>query len=429
MGQELSDDGFMNSGLGRGAGVRQKVQINSGPQTPKAVQPQIDLWVPLLFWFNQDPRLSIPSVSIPYGQRFIDVTLANANEILQHVGYSPVDDAPGNNPPPVPNVNVCELFINNIFVNPEIHDIFIKRIGFSLIRVHRQQSTRTSNSTDRILHQQLKWPIETMYLGLRPTANINVQSTALLEGWHQYSRLQQNEFTTCSIGNSFFVNSAPAGITAADLNVPGVFASLVGGAIDFNTPQPGFPLGSLIVPTLANNVVSYGDINRALLVQGVDILYNVDNVPGDNLAGFPTTIADLTDNLPSPYCVASYQSCEPILQSITVEAHGIPLYRDIPADFFNHYVPYTYGGAHINTPKDCGVQMITFNLYPGSYQPSGHVNISRAREFYIEFTRTKVNGADDVSMCDLVVVAINRFRAFRNSSEHSVVKSMYKSAC
>jgi len=120
MAQEMSNRGFIESGAGRGAGVREQIQINDGPQTPKVVQPAIDLWVPLLFWFNQDPRLSIPSVSIPYGQRFIDVTLANANQILQHVGYTAGDDAPGNNPPPVPNVQVCELYINNIFVNPEI---------------------------------------------------------------------------------------------------------------------------------------------------------------------------------------------------------------------------------------------------------------------------------------------------------------------
>lgn len=121
VGQEVPNVGFIDSGAGRGAGVRQQVQINNGPQTPAPSQPAIDLWIPLLFWFNQDPRLSIPSVSIPYGQRFIDVTLANANQILQHVGYTPFDDNPGGNPPPVPNVQVCELYINNIFVNPEIN--------------------------------------------------------------------------------------------------------------------------------------------------------------------------------------------------------------------------------------------------------------------------------------------------------------------
>lgn len=53
---------------GRGAGIRQLLQFANGPQTPKPVQPQLDLWIPLIFWFNKDPRLAIPSVSIPYGK-------------------------------------------------------------------------------------------------------------------------------------------------------------------------------------------------------------------------------------------------------------------------------------------------------------------------------------------------------------------------
>lgn len=48
---------------------RQISQVVSGPQTPKATQEALDLWIPLIFWFNRDPRLAIASVSIPYGQR------------------------------------------------------------------------------------------------------------------------------------------------------------------------------------------------------------------------------------------------------------------------------------------------------------------------------------------------------------------------
>lgn len=395
MGQEIANRGFIDSGAGRGSGVREQVQICDGPQTPKRTQPAVDLWVPLLFWFNQDPRLSIPSVSIPYGQRFIDVSLANANQILQHVGYTPGDDAPGQNPPPVPNVEVCELFINNIFVNPEIHDIFIKRIGFSLIRVHRQQSTRTAKHTDRILHQQLKWPIETMYLGLRPVDNVNVNSTKLLDSWYMFSRTQDNEYSTCSLANGFTMPAllvSPVPIPTATLNAPGVWNSFIAG-----------PLTLAIVPTaLPGPHPSVNDINRAFAAAGLDKQYNTDDFADPE----NPTPAELFNNVPNVYCDAVYQTCHPTLEKLTIEAHGIPLYRDIPADFFNHYVPYTYGGQHISTPLDCGVQMITFNLYPGSYQPSGHVNISRAREFYIEFVRTSINGQDDNSNADLVVVAI-----------------------
>jgi hypothetical protein len=50
---------------------------------------------------------------------------------------------------------------------PEIHDIFIKRIGFSLIRVHRSQTFSATNPTDSLLLNQLKWPIEYLMVGMR----------------------------------------------------------------------------------------------------------------------------------------------------------------------------------------------------------------------------------------------------------------------
>ena len=38
--------------------------------------------VPLSFWLNNDPRLSIPQVVIPFGQRQIQVTLQSAEKLL-----------------------------------------------------------------------------------------------------------------------------------------------------------------------------------------------------------------------------------------------------------------------------------------------------------------------------------------------------------
>jgi hypothetical protein len=247
-----------------------------------------------------------------------------------------------------------------------------------------------------------------------------------------YSRTQENIFQTCAIGNGFYVPATNAELnailvpaffvspanyptpgnpqsvivngpnaTAGVLDAAGLFVAIAFGPQTLAVTATGGnnPLGTGPMFPTGTNIATYDDINRALLAVGVDILYDV-SPPG----AFPTTIADLINNYPAPYCNATFQSCCPILEALTIEAHGIPLYRDIPADFFNHYVPYTYGGQHINTPVDCGVQMITFNLYPGSYQPSGHVNISRAREFYIDFTRTQVwNGTsyvDDTSTAD-----------------------------
>lgn len=37
-------------------------------------------------------------------------------------------------------------------------------------------------------------------------------------------------------------------------------------------------------------------------------------------------------------------------------------------------------------PKDEGIMMFNFALAPGELQPSGHFNVSRAREFYMELS-------------------------------------------
>lgn len=57
VGQENPLQGYTDvvssaTGTGRGAGLRQGIQLFDGPQTPKPTQPALDLWVPLLFWFK-----------------------------------------------------------------------------------------------------------------------------------------------------------------------------------------------------------------------------------------------------------------------------------------------------------------------------------------------------------------------------------------
>jgi hypothetical protein len=89
-------------------------------------------------------------------------------------------------------ISTMDLYINNIFVNPEIHDIYIKRIGFSLIRVHRFQTNREAVATDNVLLSQLKWPIEYMFVGLRPTQNVAVSNVNQYRDWHRLTLLTDN---------------------------------------------------------------------------------------------------------------------------------------------------------------------------------------------------------------------------------------------
>jgi len=278
--------------------------FTSGAQTWKDFQPKLEMWIPLLFWFNLDPCLSIPSVAIPYGQRFITTRIASVDQICEGRTYSG-----GTGAFIAPEFSRFELVINNIFVNPEIHDIFIKRVGFTMIRVHLGQNTIVEQSTNSILMNKLKWPIEIIYVGLRPNNNaINLQD------WYKFSNIEHKSKT---------------------------------------------------MP------VAYPPV-----------------VPGVPSLGFSD---------------ATWSECSPTIDKFSVVAHDIPLYSELPSSFYNAYLPWIRGPNQIQTPEDCGSLMIPFNMFPGLYQPSGHVNLSRAREMYFNFTSPTVSSS---SRATLIVQAI-----------------------
>lgn len=370
LGTTLSLDHANTAGSLDTTTARSVGQVVNGPQTPKMEQPVLDLWVPLLFWFARDPRLSIPSVSIPYGQRFINIDLAQQNELLF--------TAPGNlflesktltyvsSDGTVAGINDAadvqcvvtktpvllsdsglqaqtivksDLYINNIFVNPEIHDIYIKRIGFSLIRVHRLQTEQVTSSQDNIQLTNFKWPIETIYLGARPTKNIAASNPNQWRDWHRLS-------------------------------------------------------------SLSDQVISEACKDKTLDMSGV-------TVDATSLS----TVEPLSSGGRSIICTTECGRCvftesQKTINTMQVTAHGINIFQDFPEAFFSEYLPWQYGGHNVVTPEDDGALMVNFCLYPGTYQPSGHINISRAREFFVQHTSSYITPSSPADMLYLGI-AVN----------------------
>lgn len=269
-------------------------------------------------------RLAVPSVAIPYGQRFINVDLASASELI---GFQVRGSGSVNNTSlSVPNISQIHLYINNIFVNPEIHKIYIRRIGFTLIRVHRYQNISTNSADQEYLLNALKWPIETLFVGMR----VSSQKTSL-GNWHKFTQTTPTQF-----------------------NMPNLITNDSTAVVDTTSASPS-------------------------VSKPVTFTYN------------------------QAKCTANVESVT--LDRVTLTAHGINLYADLPSGFFNYYAPYTFGGSNIRAPEDKGILMIPFNLYPGTYQPSGHVNISRAREFYIKYSSSVIGSGSPAVAGELVIVA------------------------
>jgi len=390
--------------------------VKNGPQTPKLTPDDLELFIPILFWCNLDPRLAIPSVAIPYGQRFINVKLAPADKMYGLVprGIGTWDAPRGTLNPATNEVQEIELYINNIFVNPEVHDIFIRRIGFSLIRVHRQQLIPADKASDEILLNNMKWPIETLFVGMKIDQYGN-NKPYNLDRWHKFAQWENSEFSACALDcsapNSVLTERA---IDVADF----VFNGPAAGAVEFL----GITLNGadhLNVATANNWAESNLSVGDCVLIGGM--LFKVLSLnpngsaattayfhpPIPNLSQTITTVASV-DSLLNAHisvvnkCTVEAPTCIRSVDTLSINAHGIPLYNTFQSTFFDSYIPYQYGGTNIKVPEDCGPMMVTFNLYPKSYQPSGHINVSRAREFYIKYESSVVSTS---VLGQLVVVA------------------------
>lgn len=345
--------------------ARKMVNVVSGPQTPKAVQPALDLWIPLLLWFCKDVRLSMPSVCIPYGQRFITITLEAQNNVVyrapgnlflrlttevrtdaevggatgtalalsvlnvaRQVNYEPVLIS-GSVVNTAQTVN-AELYVNNIFVNPEIHDIYVKRIGFTLIRVHRRQQSQVTASNDNILLSQLKWPTEYIYIGMLPSWNIDANNPNKYRDWHNLTRIDDE--VTYQVSRS----------TGA------AQSALIGAPTAWPTDVKTF-----------SHVETNEQITVPVYRQTID--------------------------------------------TIKVTVQGNDIIDTMAAPFFRDYTPWYYGQSIMRTPTDLGAMLINFCVYPGHYQPSGHINISRAREFYINYVSSYCTPA---TPCEFIALGI-----------------------
>lgn len=298
MGQEIPNLGYVVADPIRDEN-REYRWFGNGNQTFKKSHDVVDLWIPILFWFRE-LKHAVPNIVIPFGQTKLELKIAPEIDLI---AYS---DGGGGGAFVAPQIERCELYTNHIFMLPFMHDIFIKNYGFSLIRVHKRQLKTVVASAGSIKLNELKWPIESMYIGFRPLANKLVS-----QSWHSNNALVYTEFPV-----PVCTGTIPTAIT----------------------------LGY-------NQVVTQREL--------------------------------------------------PSVDSLELQAHGVVLFKDTAIGFYNSYMPYRFG-KDINTPEDPGWFMMNFNFNPGENDPSGHLNASQAREFYLNYTSSYIGKTTET---ELIVLA------------------------
>ena len=178
--------------------LNQQYQVLDGAQVFKSHQPELSMTIPLLFWFNKDIGKSLPILKNAnknpqiYNQNYLEITLADINDVIQSAVY--VDD-PENYPTPFmktntslpvnvrPNINV-ECYSNNIFVNPEIRNFYLKNISRYLITLYNSQTKTISGTDSNTILNELKemGMTESIFFAFQPTENIKS-----FDKWHYFS--------------------------------------------------------------------------------------------------------------------------------------------------------------------------------------------------------------------------------------------------
>ena len=169
---------------------KEKRWICDGLQTIKSSHSEFELFIPLLFWFNLDRRDALfvaPNTKIE-----IRISLQDENKLMTCVDVEADIYHERYNSPYIIN---CDLYTNHIYVNKEVENLFISRIGFNLVRVHQFASITIDKNKDAIdLDRYLRFAIEDVTIYARPLDN--EEGIDSLNTWHRNASLEYIQINT-----------------------------------------------------------------------------------------------------------------------------------------------------------------------------------------------------------------------------------------
>jgi hypothetical protein len=282
--------------------------------------------------------------------------------------------------------------MNNIFLQPEVLKIFMCKFGFSLIRVHCSHRELLTNNNKSVLLNQLKWPTETLYVAFKPIVNND-----LSQYWYKNSKL--TKFTVQSPGVAQNINQT------IELNTT---SALLNSVILYNNPLTlvnvdNYYNGYNLVIMSGQGYNSSNVIYNRYIVKKYEVIGSICKFTIDS-AWLVIPDATTVFNLYTPQlCINSaiFYKETPSVDQILIKAHDVNIFSETDESFYNSYLPYRFG-TFINTPEDRGWYMLNFNYLPNEHQPSGHINISKAREFYINYTSSFISKENQT---ELIVLA------------------------
>lgn len=380
MGQELPHTGFAArpDGVRSGAAIestRTQYKVFNGLQTPSAQKVgSVQLLVPILMWFA-DIRLAIPGVALPHGQRFVSVKLAPSEKLVHLVPRGSGTWASPNGSLSKITVSEMQLISNNLFTTPHVHEIYIQRLQFTLMRVHLHERVQLTKNREIVRLSSFRWPVEFFAVGMRRTEVEDLGTQAQHQDrYDQFTYATPLTASVSEVNGVVWRGIGNDGVAAATLTM-----GLAGAVSGVNTL-----FLTHVNPNDATDLsgrLAVGDIIR---VDGQQ--YTIATVTTDTAA---TVVIGPAAALPvssdvfkaiDSRGVIEVNEEKSLIDTLQMTSQGNVIFAEASIMRFNSYFPWHYGKSAIVTSTDPGLALFSFSRYPGAYQPSGHMNFSRARE-------------------------------------------------
>lgn len=170
--------------------AREVAEILNGPQTPQYSQPPLSLVYPYKFDFCEAPSASIPILQIPGSKRQITTRIARADQCIFTVspylveyttpGGAAVDDvyttglfyakttvvgSVVTNPDSF--WRSVSMYVNMIYIDPLIQDLYVNQSIFSIVRKHVQYSHAVRDDLQMIQLSTFHLGLEYMFCGVQ----------------------------------------------------------------------------------------------------------------------------------------------------------------------------------------------------------------------------------------------------------------------
>lgn len=172
--------------------AREQKYICDGLQTPKREHGDVELFIPLLFWFNLDPAFAISNWNITYDKFFVEVEFSDIKDCVDVIDYA------GDGGKFVePTINLCDLITNHVYTIPEVSELFKHRTQFTIVRTHRRVDRILNESFGMVNIGDIKTAVESLYVRFRPRENETGDNRA--ETWRLNSIANYRELNYATI--------------------------------------------------------------------------------------------------------------------------------------------------------------------------------------------------------------------------------------